>query len=237
MRTLEMSAKTPEEAIELALRELDAEREEVEIAVVSRGKAGILGIGSEPARVRVTVLDKPTDVVRATSGILASLLSKMGVSAVAVVQRAQVDEMGGPVFTVEGEDSGLLIGRRGETLRALQLVVNLLARRQLETMTSIIVDVAGYQERRTLALTTLADRVAQRVAETGRPIVLEPMPSHERRVVHLVLAGDDRVTTESMGVGEGRQVVVSPRTPAVDTEQPSMEEQPPTAQDDPAGTL
>ena len=213
MRTIETTAKTPEEAIELALRELDVERGEVEIDVVSRGKAGILGlgIGSEPARVRVTLLDKPPDVVTVTTDILQNLISKMGVSAVAILKRAQIDEFGGPVFTIEGEDSGLLIGRRGETLRALQFVVNFLARRQLEERTTIVVDVADYQERRTQALISLANRVAQQVANTERSTVLEPMQAYERRIVHLTLADHASVSTESMGSGDGRQVVVSPK--------------------------
>ncbi len=211
MKTIEITAKTPEEAIEIALKELDADRAEVEIDVVSRGKTGLLGLGSEPARVRVTLLETPTDVVKIGTGILETLISHMGVDAVASLKSAQGDEFGGPVFDIDGDDSGLLIGRRGETLRALQLLVNLLASRKLDTRTTIMVDVAGYQEKRIKSLTSLAGRVAQRVSATGHPIALEPMPPNERRIVHLALADHPEVVTESTGDREGRQVVVAPK--------------------------
>ena len=208
MSVIERTAKTAEEAIEIALKELDAERGEVEIDVVSRGRAGILGIGVEPARVRVKRLESPPDVVRVTTEVLGDLISRLGVSAVARLKQAESEELGGPVFDVEGDDSGLLIGRRGETLRTLQFVVRLIVSRRLESRVNLMVDVEGYQERRHLALRNLAQRVGQRVVSTGRSIALEPMPPDERRIVHMALADDDRLTTESTGLGEGRQVVV-----------------------------
>ena len=210
MRVIEMTAKTPEEARELALKELDAAPEEVEIDVISRGKSGILGIGGEPARVRVTLLDKPTDLVKITSGILENLVSKMGVEAVVNLKRANQEDVGGPVFDIDGEDAGLLIGRRGETLRALQFLVRLMASRRLESRVSLLLDVAGYQERRNQALTNLAHRVAERVAGSRRSITLEPMPPNERRVVHVALADHADVHTVSIGDGDSRQVVVEP---------------------------
>ena len=210
MKTIETSAKTPEEAIEIALKELDADRADVEIDVVSKGKAGILGIGGEPARVRVTLLGEPTDVVRVTTDILENLISKMGVSAVVSLKQAQNEDVGGPVFDIDGDDSGLLIGRRGETLRALHFIVSFVASLRLGERASIFLDVAGYQERRYEAVTNLAERVAGRVAATGRPITLEPMPPNERRVVHLALAEHSGVSTMSSGVGDARQVTIQP---------------------------
>ncbi len=135
----------------------------------------------------------------------------MGVDAVANLTRADSDEMGGPVFNIDGEDSGLLIGRRGETLKALQFLVNFMARKQLDERTRIVLDVAGYQQRRIDALGTMARRVAQRVATSGRSIALEPMPANERRIIHITLAEHPAVTTESMGDGNSRQVVVQPK--------------------------
>ena len=114
------------------------------------------------------------------------------------------------MFDIEGDDSGLLIGRRGETLRALQFLVTFITARQLGERVSIFLDVAGYQKRRYEALNNLAQRVAQRVATTRRSITLEPMPPNERRVVHIALADDPLVSTMSTGVGNERQVVVSP---------------------------
>ena len=208
MREIETTAKTVEEAIEIALKGLDAERGEVEIDVVSRGKAGILGLGSEPARVRVTLLEEAPDVVKVTADVLQNLISKLGVSAVAHLKQAHRDDLGGPVFEIEGDDSGLLIGRRGETLRALQFLVRFIVSRKLEDRANMMIDVEGYQERRYRSLANLAQRVAQRVASTGRSITLEPMPPDERRAVHVALADHPHVTTESMGVAQSRQVVV-----------------------------
>jgi len=207
-RTIEMSAKSPEEAIELALKELEVERQDVEVDVVSPGKSGILGIGGEPARVRVTVLDKPPDVVTTTREILQGLISHMGVSATVTLRQAEREDVGGPAFDIDGDDSGLLIGCRGETLRALQFLVSFMAGRKIGDRVNLFVDVAGYQERRYESLTNMAHRVALRVAAGGRPIALEAMPPNERRVVHMALADHPDVTTASTGEGEGRKVVV-----------------------------
>ena len=210
-RMIETKAKTKEEAIEIALKELDVDRGEVEIDVVSVGKSGILGIGSEPARVRVTLLDKPTDLVKATSEVLDSLVSKLGVSVVVSLKQAERPDLGGPVFEIEGDDSGLLIGRRGETLRSLQFLVKVIVGRRLQTRANLMLDVEGYQQRRYETLTTLALKVAQRVATTGRSIPLEPMPPDERRIVHVALAEHAQVTSESTGEGDSRQVVIRPK--------------------------
>ncbi|MDA0770276.1 MAG: hypothetical protein BZY79_01410 [SAR202 cluster bacterium Casp-Chloro-G4] len=211
MRTIETTARNPEEAIEIALKELDAERGEVEIDVVSRGKAGILGIGSEPARVRVTLLEQAPDVVKVTTEILENLIAGMGVDVVLNLKQAHSEDLGGPEFEIEGDDSGLLIGRRGETLRALQFLVKFIVSRKLESRVNISVDVEGYQARRYDSLANLAGRVAERVASSGRSITLEPMPPNERRAVHMALADHPKVTTESTGMGDGRQVIVQPK--------------------------
>jgi spoIIIJ-associated protein len=212
MKTIETTAKTTEEAIEIALKELDAERAEVEIDVVSRGKAGILGLGSEPARVRVTLIESAPDIVRTTSEILDNLISKMGVSVIATLKQVEREDLGGPVSEIEGEDSGLLIGRKGETLRALQFIVKFIVSRQVDDRANLLIDVEGYQDRRYKALENLAQRVARRVASSGRSITLEPMPPNERRIVHMALADDPDVTTESSGSGEQRQVVIRPKS-------------------------
>lgn len=208
MREIVITAKTVEEAIELGLRELDVDRAEAEIDVVSRGKAGILGIGSEPARVRVTRIDTPSDVVKTTSEVIDNIISLLGVDVVSTLTQVEREDLGGPVFEIEGDDAGLLIGRRGDTLKALQFLVKYLVSQKLDANVNILVDVEGYQDRRYQSLMSMARRVAQRVADSGRPITLEPMPPNERRIVHIALADHHRVTTESTGSGSSRQVVV-----------------------------
>ena len=208
MREILITAKTVEDAIELGLRELEVDRAEAEIDVVSRGKAGILGIGSEPARVRVTRIDTPSDVVKTTSEVIDNIISLLGVEVVSTLTQAEREDLGGPVFEIEGDDAGLLIGRRGDTLKALQFLVKYLVSQKLNANVNMLVDVEGYQDRRYQSLMSMARRVAQRVTDSGRPITLEPMPPNERRIVHMALADHPRVTTESAGSGSSRQVVV-----------------------------
>lgn len=209
-RQIETSAKTPEEAIELALRELDAERAEVEIDVVSRGKAGFMGIGSEPARVRVTLLEQRSELVTVTTEILEQILTNLGVSAVVSLSQAESEDEG-PIFEIAGDDSGLLIGRRGETLRALQFMVKFIAGRRVGERVNLMLDVEGYQKRRNDSLANLAQTVARRVATSGQSITLEPMPPNERRIIHITLSDHADVTTQSTGAGDSRKVVVRAR--------------------------
>ena len=210
MKSIEMTAKTVEEAIEIALKELDADRVEVEIDVISRGKAGILGIGSELASVRVTKVDGTSDVLDSANEVIKNLLSHMDVDVVVNLKEADNEETGGPIFEIEGDDSGLLIGRKGETLRSLQFLTRFIVGRQTGERANISLDVEGYDERRKQSLANLANRVAQRVVKTGRSIELEPMSARERRLVHVALAENSEVYTESSGEGRDRRVVVIP---------------------------
>ena len=208
-----MSARTVDEAVELALKELDADRSDVEIDVVSRGKSGVLGIGSQPAVVRVALMemedDAPDGVALAAEAIEA-LIRHMDVDVEMTISRTRDDDIDGPVFDLEGEDAGLLIGRRGETLRTLQFLVRYMVSRRLDERVNLMIDVEGYQERRHSALRNMARRVASRVSDTGRSIALEPMSPSERRIVHVALSDHPGVFTESEGEGMDRQVVIVP---------------------------
>ena len=143
--------------------------------------------------------------------MLEDLIEKMDVVASVHLKQAYNEEVDGPIIEVDGEDSGLLIGRRGETLRSLQFIVSFICAKRMGERVNLFVDVAGYQERRYTSLRNLARRVAQRVADGGNSITLEPMPPNERRIVHLALANDPNVTTTSVGHGDQRQVVVEPQ--------------------------
>lgn len=209
MDRVEISAKTVEEAIELALKELDAEREEVAVEVVSQGRPGLFGIGAEQAKVRATRLASSEGLASQAIEVVNQLLSAMRASALATIRSSDDDEIGA-IIDIQGEDASLLIGKRGETLQALQLMVNLiLAKRQSHPL--VIIDVEKYKERRSRSLETLARRVAERVVDSGQSITLEPMPAAERRVIHIALADHPDVTTESAGDGRGRKVTVMPR--------------------------
>jgi spoIIIJ-associated protein len=120
-------------------------------------------------------------------------------------------EDGSLVFEIEGEDAGLLIGRRGETLQALQFLVRMVVNRQLGRKAYILIDVEDYRKRRADMLQRLARRTAGRVATSGRSVALDPMSPGERRIVHMSLANHPRVRTESEGEGNQRRVVLMPR--------------------------
>jgi spoIIIJ-associated protein len=207
-----MSGKTVEEALELALKELDAEREEVEVEILSRGKPGFLGIGSEPARVRVKKLPPSQRAASLAVDVLNQILSKAGVETLTTLRNAYDPDTGGPVIDITGDDSGLLIGRRGETLRALQFLVNLMVKKGLsEEQVRVVLDIERYRERRHNSLQEMALRVAEKVASSGRAIPLEPMPAAERRVIHMALSDHPRVSTQSSGIGESRSVTITPK--------------------------
>ncbi len=207
MDKVEMSAKIVEEAIELALKELGAEREEVAIEVISQGRPGFFGIGGEDARVRVTRLSASESLASQAIEAVNRVLSVLKVSAVATV-RSSGDAEIGPTIDIDGEDSGLLIGKRGETLNAFQFLVNLVLNQSSRGHPLVVIDVEQYKERRSRALQTLASRVAERVVASGRSVTLEPMPASERRIIHMALANHSYVTTESTGEGRDRKVTV-----------------------------
>jgi spoIIIJ-associated protein len=214
---VEASGKTVEEAIENALAQLGLDRSQVEVEVLSEGRSGILGIGGESARVLVGPLAaeelESEDTEKAVAA-LKRLLELMDIDASVRVRAPQTpgDGVGlvKAVLDVTGEDLGILIGRRGETLASLQYMVNLMVGRQLKSRTTFGIDIDGYRRRREESLKGLALRMADRVRSTGQPVTLEPMPPNERRIVHLALAKDPTVITESVGEGESRKVAIAP---------------------------
>ncbi|HWQ14707.1 MAG TPA: RNA-binding cell elongation regulator Jag/EloR [Roseiflexaceae bacterium] len=224
MKSIEISARTVAEAIRLALAQLGKDRDEVAIEVLEPGGE------EEEALVRVTVVDDDEEgaaapAVPASAGvdviarrILEDLLERMDIHAYVTAVRSSVpDQRGEPEETitlhVEGADEeamSLLIGRRGETLRSLQFMVNLLVSRKVQKWPQVVVDVGNYRQRRQESLEGLARRMAERVRQSGRPLMLEPMGAYERRIVHLALRNDPTVYTESTGEGENRKVVIYP---------------------------
>jgi spoIIIJ-associated protein len=214
-----------EEAIQKALEQLSVSREEVEVTVVKEGKPGILGLGGEKATVRVRLLgmepEEKSEIAEVAKEALENLLVRLGVEASVVSEIKPPVEEGAEAselinLDVTGDDLGILIGRRGQTLAALQHMVRLIVAHQVKARVPIVIDVEGYKERRYSALQALAQRVAEQVKERKKPFTLEPMPAYERRIIHLTLADDPDVTTESTGVGEVRKVVIMPREPKPD---------------------
>jgi len=211
MEGLEVSARTVAEAVSLALERLGVDRSEVEIEVLSPGKAGILGFGAEEARIRVRPRPQPSpaEVTRFAQEVLERLLQAMGVWGKVELREAPPE--GAPSFDISGKELGILIGRRGETLSALQYMVNRIVGQRYKLRAGVVVDVEGYRRRREEALKGLARRLAEQVKATGQSVTLEPMPAHERRIVHLALRDYSQVVSQSVGEGERRKVAISPK--------------------------
>ncbi|MBN1564094.1 MAG: Jag N-terminal domain-containing protein [Anaerolineae bacterium] len=157
--------------------------------------------------------DEMDDDARVGLETLQELLGKMQITADVTVYRAPVedDEEDSPwVLQIEGHDLGTLIGRRGETLSALQYVTRLIASRELQRRANIVLDVEGYKMRREQKLHQLAQRMAEQALQLGRTVALEPMSPYERRIIHLALRDNPDVSTESVGEGERRKVTIIP---------------------------
>jgi len=219
LKELEISAKTVEEATRVALEQLGVSREEVEITVIKKGKSGVLGVGAEDAKIRVVVPEdeeqepeeeEGEDVAQVARLVLSELLRTMGI--VATVEVTRSPEPGTPIsLNIEGDDLGVLIGRRGQALSSLQYLVRLIVAEKVKKWVSINVDVDWYKKRHYDALTKLALRLADQVVHRRRPITMEPMPPDERRIIHISLANNPDVTTQSTGEGDGRRVVIQSR--------------------------
>ena len=151
-----------------------------------------------------------TTAASVASAAVGRILEAAGVNVSRTLRSANDPESGGPIIDLSGEDSGLLIGRRGQTLQALQFLVNLIVRRQFEGV-RVVLDVENYRQRRENQLKDMATKVAERVAQTNRSITLEPMPPADRRIIHTSLTDHPGVSTESTGEGEGRKVTILPK--------------------------
>jgi len=162
--------------------------------------------------VRGTALADGGGLVQAAKAIVDNFLTAMGVDAVSTISKPPDDSPNTQLIEITGDDSGLLIGRRGETLRSLQFMMNLLLNRKPDQVDGrVMLDVEQYRHRRTQVLRGLALRIADRVARSGRSFTLEPMNPSERRAIHVALADHPKVTTQSLGEGEDRKVTITPR--------------------------
>lgn len=218
MESLEVSAKTVEEAVQMALEEMGLNREEVEITVLKKGKSGFLGLGTEEATVKVTPLSQITrenNTALLAKEVLEKLVELMGLTASVELKPSSSDEVGSGresiALEVKGDDLGILIGRRGETLGSLQYILRHILAHHQKTKVPLTVDVEGYKQRRYRALRELALNLAQKAKSSGQSMILEPMPPDERRIVHLALSVNPDVTTVSVGEGDLRKVVIQTR--------------------------
>ena len=230
IKTLEKSARTEDLAIAEALKELGMDRDDVSVEILERAKSGFLGIGASPAVIRVSYEcpdEEPVVVPAAVEAVveepaaeivdenpdyaqirkfLTGLLERMGVKAeMEISPRAN----GGINVNLTGNAMGAIIGRRGETLDAIQHLTNYVVNKGSDKHLHISVDAECYRSKREESLTRLAEKMAEKAIKYKRSMALEPMNSYERHVIHTALQNYEGVTTSSPGVEPNRRVVVS----------------------------
>lgn len=199
---IETEGETVEEAIENALSELEATREQVTIDIISEPTKGILNFGAKPAKVRATLKQ---DVSAAPETILREILNRMGIDA--KVEADYVD--GSTHLNILTDSPALLIGKHGQTLDAIERILNCIVNKVSLAKKRVFVDTEGYRKRREERLIEMANQVAEKVRYTGRDVVLAPMSARDRRIIHVTLKEDEIVSTYSQGEGDMRRVVIT----------------------------
>jgi len=207
MEFLEFEGKTTEEAIENACAHFQVLAEELEIEIVSVGSPGIFGLGGRKARIRAALPQEPEDdLLPRAREILEQVLAKMREPAT-VTATQEEDRINLLIATA---DAGLLIGKQGQTLDALQYLVTKMVAKQTRGKVRIAIDVEAYRARHNEALALLAQKYGEKVKRSGRAVTLNPMNPYDRRIVHMALQGDKSLKTISRGEGLYKKVVISP---------------------------
>lgn len=206
MKEVTTVGQTVEEALQSALQQLDTTEEQVEIDVLDEGKKGLFGLfGQRPASVRVR---KKADPIEESTAYLLSIAAQLGVH-----PDIQVEKTGKHVrFSLSGERIALLIGKRGQTLNALEQLTQLVINRYSTNFIHFTLDAENYRERREETLVALARKMAKKALVTGKPVRLESFPSFERKVIHKALAENRQVRTFSEGKEPRRYIVIEPKS-------------------------
>ena len=203
MEFIEVSAKTVSDAITEACQKLTVTSDKLEYEVVDEGSAGFLGIGSKPAVIKARVKSSVEDTAQ---DFLKDVFQAMDMTVVVNVKYDEVENS--MEVDLSGDDMGVLIGKRGQTLDSLQYLVSLVVNKNVENYIRVKVDTENYRQRRKETLENLAKNISYKVKRTKRPVSLEPMNPYERRIIHSALQNDKYVTTHSEGDEPFRHVVV-----------------------------
>ena len=207
MEYIEESAKSVNEAITEACRKLGVTSDRLDYEVIEEGSNGFLGIGSKPAIIKAAVKIEKLSLEDNAKKFLNDVFAAMNMT---VVVEIKYDEENKEMdVDLSGDDMGVLIGKRGQTLDSLQYLVSLVVNKESEDYIRVKVDTENYRERRKETLENLAKNVAYKVKRTRRPVSLEPMNPYERRIIHSALQNDKYVTTHSEGEEPFRKVVVT----------------------------
>jgi spoIIIJ-associated protein len=203
MNFVEKTGRTVDEALELALIQLDASRENVEVEVLEEDSKGFLGLfGNKEAKIRVTL---KVTVDSIAEDFLKSVFDNMGVENTSIHTSLENDVLN---IKVEGENMAILIGRRGQTLDSLQYLTSLVVNKGREDYVRVILDTENYRKKRKETLERLANKLAYKAKKMRKDIVLEPMNPYERRIIHSALQGNPHVSTRSEGDEPYRKVII-----------------------------
>lgn len=202
MDYLQIRGKTREEAIQKAIKELKVEEEKLDIQVIDEGSKGFLGIGAKDYVINVRKLIDKNDIIR---DFLQKIFASIKVNCdIQILQDEDTTRV-----NIIGEEASILIGRRGESLDSLQLLVNIVVTKELNSYEKIILDIENYREKREQSLISYAKKMARKVMMQRRSIKLEPMNPYERRVIHYALQEDTKINTFSEGEEPNRRIVIS----------------------------
>ena len=204
MEFIEVSAKTVADAITEACQKLEVTSDKLEYVVVEEGSSGFLGIGSKPAVIKEKTKSSIADIAK---DFLKDVFAAMNM-VVAVDVKYDEDNKNLDV-DLSGDEMGVLIGKRGQTLDSIQYLLSLVVNKESEEYIRVKVDTEDYRKRRKETLENLAKNIAYKVKRTKRPVSLEPMNPYERRIIHSALQNDKYVTTHSEGEEPFRRVVVT----------------------------
>jgi spoIIIJ-associated protein len=216
MEIFEFEGKNATEAIENASRQLNVPKDELNIEIIEPGSAGIFGlVGGRKARIKVTVEKKAPeaapaiegDVVAAARESLKTILELIPIEA-SVTARQEDDRI---ILSIEGDQSGILIGRKGRTLDALQFIVSKIVNKSLDQKVRLVIDSENYRERRREALVEMALKIGEKAKRIKKPITTGPLNPHDRRIIHLALRDDEELDTKSRGDGVLKKVLIIPR--------------------------
>ncbi len=208
MEFFEFEGKTTEEAIKQACEHFQCPPESLDIEIISVGSPGLFGLGGRKARVRVALRDESdADMLPQAQELLEQMLELMGEKATV---EGRVDEEERLNLSIDAEDAGLLIGKQGQTLEALQYLLTKMIAKKARRKVRVFIDIESYRARHQASLTQLALKSGEKAKKSGRSITLNPMNPHDRRIVHLALQGDKDIKTMSRGEGLYKKVVVYP---------------------------
>ncbi|MFA5576713.1 MAG: RNA-binding cell elongation regulator Jag/EloR [Tissierellaceae bacterium] len=205
MKSIIKVSKTVEDAINEGLMELNVSKEDVEIEIIDEPSKGLFGIiGGKDARVKITIVYDPEEIA---DNFIQKVLNSMQIKAESIV-RKNPDSLTVDITDISSSDMGILIGKRGNTLDAIQYLLSLTVNRNKENYIKVIVDIEGYRAKREETLIRLANKMAEKARYSRRLVKLEPMNPYERRIIHSALQNINGITTYSEGDEPFRRVVI-----------------------------